>query len=194
MSSFIATTSGVAQEGNGRISSKLVLAMVGCLLGFTVLVIGFFLVSRKSCCAPRRSDANASLPSYHDSQHVHALPPSTRRGCPVASLRDFQCAHCLKRGGKGHARSSCASLESISLPPPPYPQAAALSPVSSRRSCDPTSWLPRSQSNSAASFTHGHITAPPRATAAILTRPAPPSYHYASRGPVGGPAPRYRQS
>ncbi|KAI1788881.1 hypothetical protein LXA43DRAFT_610383 [Ganoderma leucocontextum] len=215
MSSPIATT-GVASGDNGHISSKLIMTLVGCLctsclipshvpglisallpsrsglprwlVAFAAIVIGFLLVSRKSCCAPRRSHPDASLPSYHDPHHRHAHPPTVRRGCPIASLCDFRCTHCLKRGDKGSDdHSPRVSLESLSLPPPPYPQAAHSPP--SARPRGPTPWLPRS--DSATSFNRASLTSAIPATPA---RPPPPSYYYASRGPVAGPAPRYRQS
>ncbi|PIL35095.1 hypothetical protein GSI_02883 [Ganoderma sinense ZZ0214-1] len=190
MSSFIPTPDA-AQGDGGHISSKLILTMVGCLLAFVVIVVGFLLVARKSCCAPHPVHANASLPSYHDAQHTHIHTAATRRGCPVASLRDIrQCPDCLKRGDKGEDRSPRISLESLSLPPPPpppYPPAAHPLPPSRPRG--PTSWISRS-----ASFERPPTTIAAPSTFSTPAPPPPPSYHYASRGPVGGPAPRYRQS
>ncbi|EJF55868.1 hypothetical protein DICSQDRAFT_175433 [Dichomitus squalens LYAD-421 SS1] len=185
-------------EGNrGHLSPKLTVTLVGSLLLFFFLVIGFRLVARKACCASSASGSNTSLPThFHDCHHRRVYPPAARSkvAYPVASVYD-KCPECLRMSNKATPASPRASLSSLPPPPPPY---AAQSPTAMPR-VRPTSWLPRPGSSSSAFTeldvrTSAPLAAPSTTVPTTASPSSPPPAYIASRGPTASLTRYYRRS
>ncbi|PIL35094.1 hypothetical protein GSI_02882 [Ganoderma sinense ZZ0214-1] len=158
-------TSGVSAEEE-TISPKLLITMVGCILAFLVIVIGFFLVSRKKRGAPSfPAPSGPALPLAHN--HHHPI----RRGVATPVASPTKCPACSESKPSGkRLESARASYESLrSLTPLPLYTRYAPTGVSAIR---PETW--RSQAASAAS-----PTAP-----TMLPCPSTPPPAYARRGPT----------
>ncbi|KAI0770704.1 hypothetical protein C8Q74DRAFT_920128 [Fomes fomentarius] len=114
---------------NGRIGPMLAVSMVGCLVGFIVLIVSFRYGSRcLRACGSKRTRPPPPSPS-HTCPHA----PATRGGItyPVASAARSRCLLCVleQRKRREAAERARADRDSLALPPPPYPTSASPSPV-----------------------------------------------------------------
>ncbi|TFK90985.1 hypothetical protein K466DRAFT_583210 [Polyporus arcularius HHB13444] len=123
--SAVSVASGEAAEET-PFTPKLVVVVVGCLVGFFIILFGFWVVSRRTCCARNRS----RLPQYNH------IPAAARRGAPTADLDRSRCRLCPFSGLK--ARDSESMIRApIPSPPPPYTRALSTPPFTTTGSGSP---------------------------------------------------------
>ncbi|KAI0693857.1 hypothetical protein C8T65DRAFT_60026 [Cerioporus squamosus] len=116
------TSGGVVEESH--FTPKLMVALVGSLVGFFLILLGFWVVSRNTCCAR----SGGRLPQYNRTSVA-------RRGSPIADLANrSRCRLCPFSRRKAHEGESRARAALPTPPPPPPPYVRALSPPAFRAS------------------------------------------------------------
>ncbi|KAI0694734.1 hypothetical protein C8Q76DRAFT_802971 [Earliella scabrosa] len=139
------------------ISPRLVATIVGSTVVFITLLVGFFIVSRRSCSVLRPRAA------YHDLGHMHVSPSRGRVVHPVGSLSTASatCARCLAEMRNRRATRGATQVSgTITYPPPPYMPS---SPSSSSSSEDSSGGCGRST-----------LASPPPAYVSLGAPPATP--------------------
>ncbi|TFK90991.1 hypothetical protein K466DRAFT_583216 [Polyporus arcularius HHB13444] len=153
------TSGGAAEETH--FTPKLMVAVVGCLAGFLIIVLGFWFVSRHTCCARNRS----RLPLYHHTRVTH-------RGDPTADIDRSRCRLWPFSRLKTHDGESITRTP-VSSPPPPYARALSQSAFTSPASPSPLPCLLHSGSVAARADPRAPDFPPPAYIAFTPSAPVP---------------------
>ncbi|RDX48856.1 hypothetical protein OH76DRAFT_634429 [Lentinus brumalis] len=137
--STVSLPSGEAAEDT-HFTPKLIVALLGCLVGFLIILCAFCVVSRRACCAR----SSSRLPQYNRT-------PAARRGVLVAESDRALCQlYPFTRPNAPEGEISVTARVPLPSPPPPYtPRVLSSPPFPSIGGSRPLSWLPSSGSRAA---------------------------------------------